>query len=400
MEYNGMYNNMTVLTQKKFDLALSNLTLSEAKRELLENASIRSFKEILASTADIDVTDESSLKTLLKQKIHAIGTNKKEDLIEETDIDDWVESKNPIVIEKPKAIKIAFALELSLLKAEEMIIQLCGERIHWRDPNELVCGFALNTGRSYKEACDLYTDLEKKGIFEFQNQDASVFTESIEYDLLGITTPEDLERYLTEHREMLGEYHNTARSTLIEFLDFLKRPSDSEYVEVDAETKPKAKKIRTVRETLSTKTIIKDVLYRGIVKNNSKASGKKNTQLSDALEKFISEGWPEETKLCKMKAGKFGKKYDVTRKVLILLFLATDGANSIYSDWRDVSPEDAFEDRLSRLNTMLVDCGYSLVDPRSPFDWIVLYCLCGDDGFIDDEKLSKILSTIFIGEAE
>ncbi len=396
MEYNGIENNMTVLTREKFDLALSNLSLSEAERELRENACIRTVKEILANAAGIDINNTSALEVLLKQKVLALDTAQKKSTVDKN-VRNWM-ADDLESVKKPTAIKLAFALDLPLLKAEKLIMQLCGECIHWRDPNDLVYGFALNTGRSYKEARDLYIDLERKGVFNSMDHDASVFTESIEYDLLRITTPEDLERYLTEHREMLGKLHNTARSTLIEFLDCMKQPPDREYIEIFDEEKLLNNQNPAVSERRTVENIIEDELYGGIINNMGNASREKETNplLSDALKRFIAKGWPEETQLSKMKTGDL----DVTRKVLILLFLATDGATSIYSDWRCVSQEDAFEDRLSRLNTMLIDCGYPLVDPRSPFDWMVLYCLCGDDSYINDEKMRKFLSVIFAGETE
>ena len=230
------------------------------------------------------------------------------------------------------------------------------------------------------------------------DEDASVLTENLEYELLRITNTVDLELYLIDHKKMLGKYHNTARRTAEELLDFLKQPPDKGYLQIDNETAFSNQNIVSVDEDFTVQEIIKEHLYGEIIPHTKrKAGGTSHEKLVlNALQKCIWDGWPEETKLSKMMNGEF----DVSRKVLILLFLATDGASSIYSDWRDVPQDEVFEDRLARLNTMLIDCGFALLDPRTPFDWMVLYCLCDNDGFIDDEKIRTFLEAIFTGKAD
>ncbi len=405
MDYVDINNatNMTQLTREKYDLALSNLTLSKAEHELRENAQSRSVKEILAKVSGVDEANTVELSNLIKNKLLSLiedqsgeSVRKNKDAIRKN-VGNWL-ADGTRSVSKANAIQLAFALDLSLFEADVLIMQLCGERLHWRDPTDLIYGFALNTGRTYHEANRLYLYLESKGIFNYFDEDTSVMTENVEYDLLRITTPEDLERYLVDHKTMLGKFHNTARKTAKELLEFLKQPIDYDYLRIDDTSTLSNRKIEQIDETYTVQEIIKEHLYGEIIPHTKrKADGTPGQKLVlDALQKCIWDGWPEETKMSRMMSGEF----DVSRKVLILLFMATDGASTMYSDWQSVPQEEIFEDRLYRLNTMLVDCGYALLDPRAPFDWMIIYCLCHNDGFIDHEKIQNLLIDIFTGKTE
>jgi hypothetical protein len=51
------------------------------------------------------------------------------------------------------------------------------------------------------------------------------------------------------------------------------------------------------------------------------------------------------------------------------------------------------------MNRMLSSCGYRMLDPRNPFDWVVLYCMrvSGDPDSMDglNERLSDMLDVLF-----
>ena len=100
------------------------------------------------------------------------------------------------------------------------------------------------------------------------------------------------------------------------------------------------------------------------------------------------------------------RKTDVSRKALILLFLATDGGMDEEAFYEDEDAEEFFEDAYSRMNGMLANCGFAPLDPRCAFDWMVLYCMCVDaeDSLLIDSRIHRFLEEIFpahsVGESE
>ena len=96
------------------------------------------------------------------------------------------------------------------------------------------------------------------------------------------------------------------------------------------------------------------------------------------------------------------READVTRKVLILLFLATDqgpaaeGEDDLESA---LSRDEVFEDLYQRLNDMLIQCGFMTLDPRAPFDWLIIYCICVEDMFDVDIRMRAVFKEMF-GEGD
>ena len=94
------------------------------------------------------------------------------------------------------------------------------------------------------------------------------------------------------------------------------------------------------------------------------------------------------------------REIDVTRKVLILLFLATDGEESEYAEQEEMDADEAFESMETRLNLMLADCGFAQLDSRTPFDWMVLYCMYADESIFLEDYMRGFLENLFKGSTE
>ena len=89
---------------------------------------------------------------------------------------------------------------------------------------------------------------------------------------------------------------------------------------------------------------------------------------------------------------------DVSRKVLILLFVAVDGyEDTEYDDFEEeMSNEEQFEDMYQRLNNMLNSCGFAPLDSRIPFDWMILFCICSGKKDFIDARIERFLKEVFI----
>ena len=95
------------------------------------------------------------------------------------------------------------------------------------------------------------------------------------------------------------------------------------------------------------------------------------------------------------------RKKDVTRKALILLLMATEEGfqkkNQDYDEEDEYIPtkEEVFDDIYGRLNRTLEDCGFSGLDARSPFDWMILYSICVQDMFDADLRMKALFRSMF-----
>lgn len=171
---------------------------------------------------------------------------------------------------------------------------------------------------------------------------------------------------------------------------------------------------------MSVREITDVYLYNKLIPRVKKRTVKNNdtqARVLSAIERDVQQNWPDETTLSKM----LNRKMDISRKALILLFLATDGdtMNDVETDsvwtadfarnedldraeldarWQD-SHEDGFEDLYMRMNAMLADCGFAQLDPRVPFDWMILYCMCADETMLIDSRVQQFLAELFPAQA-
>ena len=124
-----------------------------------------------------------------------------------------------------------------------------------------------------------------------------------------------------------------------------------------------------------------------------KETADKNTLILSAMQKNIRSYWPDEITLSKMKS----RLVDISRKVLILLFVAVDGYEETeYDDFADdMTDEEQFEDMYERLNHMLNSCGFAPLDSRMPFDWMILFCICSGKKDFIDARIERFLKEVF-----
>ena len=171
-------------------------------------------------------------------------------------------------------------------------------------------------------------------------------------------------------------------------------------------------------EKLTVRDIMREYLFKdSVLKEKQKAFRSKKQVTKGTIPKdqqyilskikdIIVKEWPDESYLSDMK----NRREDVTRKVLILLYLAT------YSDTNDtdyfmadrypdnddahfdeeMDERQAFFDKIrGGINYMLAMCGYSPLDPRAPFDWIIIYSICAEDLLEMDSRMKSLFLKMF-----
>ena len=393
--------NMTQLSQLAFSEATTELHSVEdavnfLKKELVTR-NIRSILEKFSKGRD--------MKTIQKILVDGLVANRpdmKRSAVERR-IRGWVDSKSPHTLKKQDAIEVAFHLQLTGKEADEFLALISEEKLHWRDVEEIVYGYGLEHHLSYGECRKILNRNGIQAVLQKVSDYKTVeeigedgYTEFVKRDVERLDTVEELETYLQENYERLGHFHNTAYDIFREMLERLMNPA-SEVEELHLFDEVVEKETYTVRD------IVKDLLYQEPVlaaKQKAVKSKKevKKGQLSkeqqytlDIIQKKIADSWPDEVSISKMK----NRRMDVTRKVLILLFLVTDGDYQEEDEESEWSAEEVFEDVIARLDDMLFFCGYSALDPRNPFDWLVIYCIYVEDLLDIDPKMQAVLNEVY-----
>ena len=377
-----MSENQHGMTELMYQYAASgSLTMAEAKKMLHENAYIRAANETLAKYCRVDPADLPALKKRVAALLLESDPSQNRDSVEKK-VRTWVNNRVQF-ISRESALQLAFALHLPVKDTEEMLWRLCGEGFHWRDPQDIIWLYALEHGMDYAEA----RALDRRLAPAYQpsgEDDPGTMTETIRAQARQIREEEELADFLRENAPHLGALHNTAYMLFTEFMELLK-------------SAPLEDSLPDERR-MPAREIVTTYLYNHLIPRASRSKGGKalDKTAADAIRRDIQQNWPDEFALARMA----NRETDVTRKALILLFLACDGGETSYGDYADDSPESVFEDTYARLSSMLADCGFPPLDPRIPFDWMVLYCMVAEDYTDIDEKIPRFLAEIFPESAD
>ena len=415
------------------------LSLEEAVRQLKETAYVRTVRDTLARAAKIPASDGESLKNYLVEallKTHP-ETSRNNAL---TKVSAWL-SPNLRSVPKASAIEICFALNLSPDDAAPLLNCLCEEGFHWRDPEEIIFLYAMEHALSYSDALRLRDRMAEKGLLNADKEkDAPPpsrkkpspddlplpYTERFIEEYAHVTNEAELEDFLREHQRELSELHNTAYNLFCNLLNLLRDPVPNDDADAGKRKKKEQNASEQREEKMSVQEIMELYFYRQCVPRSTrsaKGDPQKEKALSNALEKEIRMNWPDNTTISKMWNRswdkKLGRRCDVTRKTLILLFLATDGGKSLYGPYRSeglrsrnrlrrkpMSEEERlkeerenrqkeFREMYERMDLMLVECGFAPLDPRAPFDWMVLYCMCAEAIDQIDAEMEAFLTSLF-----
>ncbi len=277
--------------------------------------------------------------------------------------------------------ELCFILKLSETEADAFLAMAGEAGIHWRDPRELTWAFALRKGMTCSEAWAVL----KRVITGERAADAEPcednFTPAVHREVALLETEEELAQYLKDAWGRLGTYHNRAYQQFMAYLNLLEKPRSSGTLEEESYT------VRRIVETYL---------------NNRLPAGWEKRKLDEKRQNILA-GWPDETVLSRMKT----RKTDVSRKTMMLLFLATDGGEDLSETWEEEAegnndPDADFKSSFMRMNQMLSFCGFSMLDSRNPFDWVAIYCMkAGSDPEAMEglsEHLSEILDTLFSGD--
>ena len=77
------------------------------------------------------------------------------------------------------------------------------------------------------------------------------------------------------------------------------------------------------------------------------------------------------------------------KETIIRLFLG------LQEQSEELTREDVFLDTKDRIDFMLSLCGFAALDPRSSFDWLILYCMCAEDLLDMDDRMRNMFLQMF-----
>jgi len=299
-------------------------------------------------------------------------------------------------LHKEDAVELCFVLGLTLDESENFVAMICEEFLHWRNLDEIPYIFALSKNMSYRQAVELH-DRIKDTIAEDVSNNLSddSFTDIVKNEIKNIENETELVNYIVNAKHRLGSLHNTAYELFSTMMNTLERP-ETELVD-DDDYFPET-------ENYSVGKIVQAYMHREDI---PEFEDNKKKNLYSALQRSVLNNWPNETALSRIK----NRHADVTRKVLILLFLATYDADNyisideeneddyLYPEYGyEQSKDQTFKEFYTNMNILLESSGFKTLDPRAPFDWIVIFCMCVEDIYDIDGRFSDFLQTLFSAE--
>lgn len=374
--------NMTEITKNMHTKAMELESVEQAAELLARTGQFRSLGDILSRAAGEDKPKKKLVDALCNAEPEA-----NRDSVDKK-VRNWLSGRTQTV-SRQDAWHLAAVLGLDLEETDLFLRQVTGEGIHWREPSEIAQSYAIAQGLSREETQRLLSRAAQTGE-KCREPEPQTYTVQVECQVRPLLSgPEDeLISFLEENRLQLGAFHNTAYRLFREYLEILEGGQADDHMGEEPR--------------VTARYILEHYLHRNLVPIAKREdAGSRNA--FGAIQRSIRANWPDEQTLSKMKR----REQDVSRKVMIMLFLAVDGGEpepaeddwdyeADFDDWEEeLTRDERFRAVKTRLDTMLRACGFQTLDPRSPFDWVVLFALCAEDLWDVDQRLRQTLAALF-----
>lgn len=429
-------SEMTTLSKEMFECALRIESVEDAVNVLMHYRKFRTLKDILVSFGD-----GADIRTVLVDGLMIWQPKAVRENVDRK-VRNWLNGSTTS-IRKQDAFILSRILNLSLERTNEFLKLTSGEGIHWRNPDDIAWCYAIVRDMEPVQILKLLERVRAIGTTPKAETNISPenFTQGVHERLQNVLTQDEdaLIAVLESEWSRLGKFHNTAYQQFMRYTELLKKgyldsdksylytPEDKlrslsdkamkkwekDHVAVMETDRKKAKKEGevflpdqpeyrltleyaagapelTIPDENSDEKMLEENLYRKLIPVGNQDE---MDPVREALQRAIRQNWPDVATLSRMRK----RQIDIPRKVLILLFLATDGSNSEFEDLddEDLTPEESFLDIYTRLNLMLTSCGFLKLDPRSAFDWMILFCISTGDLWESDARIQAMLLELF-----
>lgn len=295
-------------------------------------------------------------------------------------IQNWMNKKN-VPVKREDIFILCFALQLSEEAASFLLGFVSDYGIHYRSPRELAYSYYLRSGKTYQEAVHFYESLADIPCTEAAPKITKEppHTSAICRIFQTVTTDQEFRETYSAHLSDFGLLHQKAFETFSRYYSRLANPYP------DKTSIPESSMETTKK--ISVEDIMRDYLSLGMPSN------KKRRHLS-SLQKLLKDGWPNATLLFNI----LNRKENVSRKLLILLYLVTQNIlDTEYSELDEdyLTPQERLDEHKWALDSILDECGMNTLDPRSAYDWLVLYSLYTEPDEDMDERMKEIIQFLF-----
>lgn len=339
-----------------------NLSAREAVAFLLNGIQLRTFRDIMRQVSGSDDQEQKIIKGLC-----SMNPTSQPDSIRRK-VHNWMNGKS-LPTEREDIFQLCFALELNQEQSDRMLALLTDHGIHYRNVREVVYAYCLRYHLPYSHACSLAEQFERKPVIGSQN---APVTQIIRQEFQSVQGEEDLLSFILRHQSNLGTQHNTAYAYFCKMLALL----TGEALEGE--------------NTYSMEYVAEEYLRMNVPQE-------KKTERYTDIQKLVKKYWPSPRSIKAMKS----RSEDIRRKTLLLLYLVTGGVWEQEYDELDetyIQPKEFLETHCRRMNRMLMECGMRRIDPRSAFDYLLLYCLRPEDELCMSQRMSALAAELFSEE--
>ena len=251
--------------------------------------------------------------------------------------------------------KLCFALDFDAEETAAFFSNVYLSRpFDCRKMKEAIYLFCLNNGLSYTKAQELLKEVEEKCI---DDEIDDVFTETklLNMQIKDIHSESDFLSFMTSNRGSFTKKNTTA----ITYYERLLKEAK-------------------ILAGVSTNEGLLELIYdMKLTELREHESGELTIKKEAQFLEVVKRNFPQKEQLHQIEKGK--AEYDTIRKALILIKFYV-----FFMNVGDNNSEEDFEDFCLETDDMLNECGYALLYPRNPYDWIFMHCAaCSHDSNID-----------------
>ena len=376
-----MNQKMTVLSEHNIAfLKGENKTPQQISDFLNTGAEFRSFAYLLSQFC------HQNLKDQLVNGLVEIAGEEREAVARK--VRNWLNGIN-MPKNREALFQICFALKLKESESSKVLGMFSDTGIHYRNPKELAYAYALRMGKTYPEA----VNLKEKAVLLYQSaqilsgdiaaETPFGYTRRLQEEFRHVSSDEEFFSFFKKHGRELGMLHETAYKKFMELLKILQNPeSEGESFTLD----------QVMQNYLR--------LHVPVKKRKSKESPRQASERDfSVMQKLVKKCWPNEAELVRMRT----RKKDVSRKALLLLYLATQAFDTEEEDEKEVYffedlEEDAdtmLEIRWKKMDLFLDTYGMNRLDPGNPFDFLLLYALRARSDEDAWDKMGQMMERLF-----